>query len=108
MASISRTIQTEALERHLASFESARSVIAQHDGIRLELAEALRLKAEADHAADANLAAVLAGEDATRTQAALDASVQAITEYQDGRWLALFWFLASPIEDLTRDPSNTH
>ena len=108
MDGTSHTIQCEALERHFAAFEAARNVIATHDGIRLELATALFLKAEADRAAHANLAAVLAGADTTQTQAELDAAVQAISEYQGGRWLALFWFLASPIEDLTRDPSNTH
>jgi len=108
MDGTSHTIQSEALARHFAAFEVARNVVASHDGIRPELVEALRLKAEADRAADANLAAVLAGEDTAQTQAELDAAVQAISEYQGGRWLALFWFLSSPIEDLTRDPSNTH
>lgn len=108
MTSTSFPSKSEALARHFAAFEPARSVIAKHDGICREFVEAHRLKVEADQAADANLKAVLAGEDTTQTQAALEASVQAITEFQDGRWLALFWFLESPIEDLTRDPSNIH
>lgn len=98
----------DAKAEHLATFDVARGLIAQHDGIRHELVQALRLQAEADRAADANLRVVLAGGDTTETQAALDAAVQAFAEFQGGRWLALFWFLTSPLEDLTRDHSNTH
>lgn len=98
----------DAQARHFASFEPARSLIAQHDDLRHELVQALRLQAEADRAADANLRLVLAGGDTTETQDAFDAAVQAFAEFQGGRWLALFWLLTSPLEELTRDHTNTH
>ena len=42
----------DAKAEHLATFDVARGLIAQHDGIRHELVQALRLQAEADRAAD--------------------------------------------------------
>jgi hypothetical protein len=98
----------EALARHRAVLEQAKALIATHDGIRRELAEALRLKAAADMATDANWSAAVAGEDTTETQAALEASVQALSQFHGGRWLALFWFLAFPFEDLVHEQFTHH
>lgn len=96
----------DALARHVAILERARGVIAAHDGIRHELAEALALKAEADRAADANLAAALSGTDTSETQEEFDAALQALIEFDGGRWLTLFWFLTSPLEDITHETTH--
>jgi hypothetical protein len=98
----------EALAQHCAVLEQARALIATHDGIRHELAEALRLKAVADAATDANWCAIGAGDDATQTQAALEDAVQALSQFHGGRWLALFWFLAFPFEDLVHEQYTHH
>lgn len=95
-----------ALKLHSAAFAPARDVIARHDALRHELAAAMRMQAEIDRAAKENISAMVAGCDTSETQAALAEAVRQFAEHQGGRWLALFWFLTSPTEDLTY--AHTH
>lgn len=96
------------IDQHHEAFQPVRDAIARHDNVRQVLAEAMRLQAEANAAAGRNEMAANAGLDTTATLTELKEAIQALLDFDGGRWATIFFFLSGPIEELFRDDHSTH